>query len=182
MKFVKSFFRNLFGKKTDHQARIEEFMYRGGQSFPDKPTVPDKMIRILRARLVMEEALELLEAMQVVVRLKVHTPETLDKAPDDSDVAYFHTHFDRLMFDVDDSISEVAIDEVAKEAADLSVVTIGTLSAFGINDKELLEAVDDSNIAKFAAGWYRDENGKVRKPPGWKKPDIKAVLFKGGDK
>jgi predicted HAD superfamily Cof-like phosphohydrolase len=66
--------------------------------------------------------------------------------------------------------------EVADGCADVSVVTIGTLSACGIADKPLLKEVDESNLRKFGPGYSKREDGKWIKPPDWKVPDIAKVL------
>jgi len=66
--------------------------------------------------------------------------------------------------------------EIADGCADISVVTIGTLSACGIDAEPLLELVDRNNLAKFGPGHSRREDGKLIKPPGHKPPDIAGLL------
>ena len=66
--------------------------------------------------------------------------------------------------------------EIADGCADLSVVTIGTLSACGIADEMLLGVVDANNLAKFGPGHSIREDGKLIKPKNHKPPDIAQLL------
>lgn len=67
--------------------------------------------------------------------------------------------------------------EIAKELADVIVVTIGTAVAFGIDLRPIWDAVHASNMAKFPGGKpIKDAHGKILKPKGWKKPDIQALI------
>ena len=70
--------------------------------------------------------------------------------------------------------------KIVDGCADVSVVNIGCLLACGIADVPILEEVDQNNLSKFGAGYYRDEYGKLRKPPGHKPPDFKKVLISQG--
>jgi predicted HAD superfamily Cof-like phosphohydrolase len=69
--------------------------------------------------------------------------------------------------------------EVVDGCADISVVTIGTLIAFGVDDETVLEEVDASNLRKFEPGSYRREDGKWIKPPSWTPPDIEGAIERG---
>jgi predicted HAD superfamily Cof-like phosphohydrolase len=131
-------------------------MELAGQTLPTVPVEPDKATRTLRARLILEEALETLEALGVSVWThgRVVNFQEVAIIPDG--------HFDMV--------------EVADGCADVSVVTIGTMLACGIDPEPVLECVDESNLAKFRPGWYRREDGKIMKPPGWQKPEIAKIL------
>ena len=56
------------------------------------------------------------------------------------------------------------------------VVTIGTLSAFGIKDKRLLEEVDQNNLLKIENGHTDPETGKFIKPKDHPAPAIADVI------
>jgi len=144
---------------TAHYNRVKEFMQKVGQDTPEGAVIPDEKTRILRAKLILEEALETVDALGVRVQTQgiEITEEGLDY----------------------DAPNEVDLQEVADGCADISVVTIGTLIAFGIDDDTLLEEVDASNLRKFSEGSYRREDGKWMKPPGWTPPDIMGALDKG---
>lgn len=143
---------------TPHAARIAEFMTKAGQDTPATPTIPSEEIRILRAKLILEEALETVRGLGVGVQVE----ESVALAKD-SDLQFF----------ID---GEVDLEEVVDGCADISVVTIGTLLAFGVDDEPVLEEVDQANLRKFAPGSYRREDGKWMKPPDWTPPDIQGVL------
>lgn len=56
-------FDTLFPNWRDqsiHQTRVEELMLRAGQEVPLRPTVPSEEVRLLRARLILEETKEAL--------------------------------------------------------------------------------------------------------------------------
>ncbi|MGB1048433.1 MAG: hypothetical protein ACPG3U_01970 [Rhodothermales bacterium] len=144
---------------TPHYARVKEFMQKVGQDTPEGATIPDAKIRILRAKLILEEALETVSALGVSVHSHGHevTEGGLEYA----------------------APNEVDLKEVVDGCADISVVTIGTLIAFGVDDEPVLEEVDASNLRKFGEGSYRREDGKWMKPPGWTPPDIMGAIDKG---
>lgn len=134
-------------------------MQKVGQDTPEGAVIPDEKIRILRAKLILEEALETVAAMGVTVHVggqEVAEEELVYAAPNDVDLK-----------------------EVVDGCADISVVTIGTLIAFGVDDEPVLEEVDASNLRKFGEGSYRREDGKWMKPPGWTPPDIMGAIDRG---
>lgn len=165
-----------------HQRRIDELMLKAGQALPTTPTIPDEATRLLRAKLIMEEALETIDALGISVgaRLCSHEPDT---------DLYEGLVFENLSFmpqsilEETGRISPSSLTEeerlclIADGCADLSVVTIGTLSACGIADIPILEAVDENNLQKFGPGGYRREDGKWVKPPGHKPPDLRSLII-----
>jgi predicted HAD superfamily Cof-like phosphohydrolase len=161
--------------KTKHQKRIEQFMNLAGQDVPDKPIIPDEETRILRAKLIIEEALETVEALGVDINLVKYLGLKTD-GQQLSRTSLFNTGSE-LEFNIN---GECDIKEVVDGCIDVSVVTRGTLSAFGVSDKELLKEVDKNNLAKFGPGGYRREDGKWCKPKDHQPPDIKGILEKQG--
>jgi predicted HAD superfamily Cof-like phosphohydrolase len=153
------------GDQTPHQLRVEKMMQGFGQEVPEKPletsAVPYEL-RVLRARLIMEECLE-----TVVDGLGI---ELTDRCGGVIDFAGLG--FDALP-------GKFNMIEFADGCADISVVTIGSLSAFGIKDAPLLREVDANNQAKIDTG-RKDEHGKWIKHPDHKGPDIARVLNKQG--
>ena len=159
-----------FNQRTAHQARIEAMMCRAGQSISKVPVLPSLETRLARAKLVMEEALELTEALGIGIVVFSNEPQ---QRPLLGITRTNYKCFPR-------SDIEPNLTEIAKEAADVSVVAIGTLSACGIKDNELLKLVDNNNLAKFGPGGYKDENGKWIKPPNHPKPEVKELLESQG--
>jgi len=141
-------------EKSPHQQRVELFMAKAGQAVPDRPTVPDEATRRLRANLILEEALETIEALGFQVTLK----------PFDGEI------------EVGPQVRDPDLEKVVDGCADTIVVTTGTLSAFGVADVAVQAEVDNNNLSKFGPGGHRREDGKWIKPPTWTPPDIKGIL------
>lgn len=144
--------------KSPHQQRVEQFMRKAGQDLPEKPVMPPANVRIARARLIMEEALETIEALGFV--------------PAVSGVAISNKLINFTEVFVRDPNLAKAIDG----CCDLIVVATGTLSAMGCPDTPFQEEVDAANLRKFSGDAHLDENGKWVKPTGFKGPDIEGVL------
>lgn len=152
--------------KSEHQQRVEEFMRLAGQEVPEVPTKPSNEVRILRAKLIFEEAMETI-TQGLGVTMLMDLTQGYQKFMDS--------------FKCDGKFNMV---ETIDGCIDLSVVNTGTLSALGVPDLPFLEEVDKNNLAKFGPGGYRadgtDEKpgpvGKWMKPPGHKPPDIAGVL------
>ncbi|NNE34835.1 MAG: hypothetical protein HKN13_06345 [Rhodothermales bacterium] len=145
---------------TPHFLRIREFMQKAGQETPTEVTIPDEDTRILRAKLILEEALETVTALGVTATVPANADGTLGR----------NTELDFAI------TGEPDLEEIVDGCADISVVTMGTLIAFGVDDEPVLEEVDKANLRKFAEGSYRREDGKWMKPPGWTKPDILGTV------
>ena len=137
-------------------------MQKVGQDTPERLTIPDADVRILRAKLILEEALETVHAMGIEVRAGGPDGVPLEEG--------------RLRYAASGAVNHV---EVVDGCADISVVTIGTLIAFGVDDETVLEEVDASNLRKFEPGSYRREDGKWIKPPSWTPPDIEGAIERG---
>lgn len=146
--------------RSDHQTRVDECMRGWAQEVPDVVTMPSEDVRRLRARLIFEEALETINALGFTPGLSSE-----------------HGQADKITMGDCYMVADREPDmvEIADGCADLSVVTVGTLSACGIADKPLLELVDDNNLAKVAKG-HVNEHGKFVKPEGHKPPDIAKHL------
>jgi predicted HAD superfamily Cof-like phosphohydrolase len=142
--------------KTSHQIRVEKFMLAAGQSVPQKPCIPNELTRILRARLILEECLETVEALgfQIDGGPKAMAEEILDGTAD----------------------CKPDLIEIIDGCCDIKVVTTGTLSACGLPDDPFQVEVDLNNLAKFGPGGHRRSDGKWEKPPNFTGPDIKGVL------
>lgn len=150
--------------RSEHQQRIEQFMLQAGQKLPISPCIPPEPVRLLRARLILEECLETISALGFMIGIppdNYNEPLTIDTC----------------QFFANDSQDLVAI---ADGCADISVVMIGTLSSCGISDETLLCEVDEANLRKFGPGHSIREDGKVIKSPDFIGPDIARVLKEQG--
>ena len=143
----------MYLNQSPHQLRVNAFMLAAKQQVPLTPTLPNGDVRLLRAKLILEEALETVEALGFLV-----TPQGLE--PIDG---Y--------------QMSPAKFCEVVDGCCDVSVVTIGTLSALGVADEPVLKITDENNLAKFGPGHSWREDGKLVKPSGHKPPDYYRHLF-----
>lgn len=134
------------------QREVRGWMGTAGQTHRSKPTADiTDAERLLRARLVYEEAMEFVEAMGCFVNgggeVRINTDDDIDLVG--------------------------AVDAIS----DILVVTIGSACTLGVAVEPVFGEVMDSNWAKFPNGIVkRDEFGKVVKPDDWQPPRIEAVL------
>lgn len=153
--------------KTKHQKRVEMLMHAAKQALPQQPMLPDIGVRKLRASIILEEALETVRALGFAPMVQIPGNGGRVEAKI-GDIEFSpHKH-------------EADLIKIVDGCADVSVVTIGTLSACGVSDKAVLEAVDKNNLGKFGPGHSYREDGKLIKPPGYKPPDFAEVLREQG--
>lgn len=124
--------------------------------YPQVPAVP--RVR-LRARLVVEECLELVESLFEDERF---APEML--------VAR------RVLARViNEARVAVNMADAADALADIDYVVEGTRIEFGIHGDPIADEVHRANMAKVG-GPKRESDGKQLKPEGWRPPDVKGRL------
>lgn len=155
-------------RKSHHQRRVEEFMLRAEQVVPTQIIIPNEDVRRLRAKLILEEALETVDALGFVAR--VHP----------RDRAHIMVPVKMENMTLSDHRHGPDLELICDGCADIKVVTTGTLSAFGAPDEVIQEEVDAANLQKFSKGGHRREDGKWIKPADWTPPDIKGILSKMG--
>ena len=148
--------------KSAHYARVEKFMQQAQQEVPSHVHIPSPAVRELRAKLILEEALETVYAMGVRIEARGGLRHELEISD--------------LVFSADPPGGIVDLVEVVDGCCDIAVVTTGTLVAFGVPDTAVQKLVDDSNLEKFGPGHTIREDGKLVKPPGHQPPDIKGLL------
>lgn len=148
--------------KSEHYGNVAAFMRLAKQNVPNKPTIPSEEIRLLRAKLILEEALETIEALGVRAAIHVADGEFVDIVDD-------------LQFY---AVGEPNLEEIIDGCCDIKVVTTGTLVACGIPDVMFQEEVDNNNLAKFGPGHTIREDGKLVKPPNHTPPKIAELLEK----
>ena len=132
---------------TSEQKQVRDWMSAFGQETPSKPTIPSIEIRALRAKLILEEALETIEALGFwVTRDKEISPR----------------------YTLNSELFKPNLIDIADGCEDLKVVTEGTLIACGLcqdiitkvgnedhfNDDPLFDEVMRSNNSKM---WTKDE-------------------------
>lgn len=156
---------------TEHAESVAVFNTMAGQTPPQEICIPDEKTRILRAKLILEEALETIRGLGVKVTFPFQYPGI--------DVTeYLRVDMSSVEFLNDTSISP-NLEEIVDGCLDLRVVTTGTLIACGVPDiPHLQREVDSNNLMKFRTDkdGYRREDGKWIKPSDHPKPRIKEML------
>jgi predicted HAD superfamily Cof-like phosphohydrolase len=146
-----------------HEDRVRKFMADIGQPTPDVPAIPPLDRRILRAKLIWEEALETIEALGVRVLIYAEGSRLeLSKANPELDVNPWQGP---------------DLEGIVDGCADISVVTMGTLIECGVQATPILEEVDAANQRKVDDGYISDGSdgnpvGKLIKSKDWMPPDI----------
>ena len=146
-------FHRVFGRKPD----------------PMVPTVTSIESRLLRGNLILEEFQELIAELGLQMQCEI-VPVS-DDLDNDS-----HT-IDVVLKEIPGH--EIKLDKVAKECADLLVVTYGTGASMGLPMDEAYAAVHESNMSKLGpdGSVIRREDGKVLKGPNYKEPNMKKVIY-----
>lgn len=138
---------------------IREFMTAAGQTVPEKPEPLCEKDAVLRARLIMEEALETIHALGVEVHVNHH---------DDIPIAMDNLDFYRVV----PTHMLGAVDG----CCDIIVVTLGTLVSLGLPDNPFMTEVNQNNLTKVKPRVYIKE-GKIQKPPGYQPPQLSKLLL-----
>jgi predicted HAD superfamily Cof-like phosphohydrolase len=152
---------------SHHFQRVWEFMQKALQACRLLPEVPPLEERVLRAKLITEEALETVKALGFSPRVFLK-----------------HAGAGSVPVELNDMIfvpdREPSLEEIADGCADVMVVTTGTLIACGIPDLPLLKIVDENNLTKVGPGSKIRSDGKVLKPEGYVGPqkEIRALLHR----
>jgi predicted HAD superfamily Cof-like phosphohydrolase len=145
---------------TDMQLKVSWFNANVGAVRGDTPEIRDAE---LRARLILEEAVETVTAM--VGSEKAW--KMLDGAASDAD-------------DLDYETGGVQPDmvEAIDGLCDLLYVAFGAFDAFGIDAEPFFHLVHEANMTKLSGP--KDANGKQLKPPGFVPPQerIRELLAK----
>jgi predicted HAD superfamily Cof-like phosphohydrolase len=154
--------------KSETQRAAEKLMRAAGQTIRDTPGEPSEADRILRAKLIMEEALETVVALGVTVRL--NTPMM-------GGTLSVNVHNAEAVFEIDGNFDLI---ESVDGCCDLNVVVAGTLSALGVPDMPVQQEVERSNRSKLLPDGTLPPHptvpGKFGKGPGYTPPDLTVVL------
>jgi predicted HAD superfamily Cof-like phosphohydrolase len=148
----------------DLQAAVREFHDAFYFAVETEPTVPSEQIRYERARLIAEEAAELVSAL-------------LSGCPAWMTSAVRSVFLTRAVYRAEPA--DVAT--IAGELADLAYVTYGGAVNTGVPLAAVVAEVHRANMAKLGPDGRSivDEYGKAQKPEGWTGPDVAGVLARG---
>jgi predicted HAD superfamily Cof-like phosphohydrolase len=139
------------------QAQVREFHEKFGVKISENPTMPELKERILRANLILEEALEFIHAMGLYARFQFGEWEIKENFPAKPDLI-----------------------AAADAIADLNYVVAGAAVTMGLDTEKLGDEVHRSNMSKV---WpdgtvrHRESDGKVLKPPTYSPPNLESIIY-----
>lgn len=145
-----------------HINNVVSFMQQAGQNVPDTLCVPSESERLLRAKLILEEAFELIQK-GLGIEVLITSDQTESIVLNSEEFSY------QIVKDADPI-------ESLDGAADLLWVGVtGVALIFGADLESVVEEVDSSNLSKFIDGYRRDD-GKWQKGPSYRPADIGKAL------
>jgi predicted HAD superfamily Cof-like phosphohydrolase len=144
-------------------AQVSEFHKMIGAPILTAPQIPPANRIRLKLSLIMEEALEALEAAMFHTDSSTSLLSAVKSQMAELIIEAFP--FDEKLFD---------LPAFADALADLDYVVEGTRLEFGINGLPIADEVHRANMAKL--GGPKRADGKHLKPEGWTPPDVGAVL------
>lgn len=157
--------RLKFSNELPTIALVEEFHLAFRGPIAAHPMIPSLEVRKLRAKLIIEELGEYLEATGFKGLYGDYCiKELMDYVAD--------TH--------ERSETKVNIIEAADALADIDYVVAGANLAFGFPAYEIIKHVHESNMSKLGEDgqpMFRAD-GKILKGPNYFKPDIASILAK----
>jgi predicted HAD superfamily Cof-like phosphohydrolase len=150
------------------QAQVREFHEKFGVKINENPTMPELKERILRANLILEEALEFVDAMG----LRVDVVDPLS--------GYARTSLDVFVKFELKELGPANLVDAADAIADLNYVVAGAAVTMGLDTETLGDEVHRSNMSKV---WpdgtvrHRESDGKVLKPPTYSPPNLESIIY-----
>lgn len=156
------------GRALADTAAIADMMRLYGQTVRTNPTADiTDAERILRARLVLEEALEFVAAMGC--RAQIPADGDWETVRGDSVVI------------VSDGPGKVDLVEATDAISDLTVVTKGSAHTLGVPCDAATAIVHATNMAKAGPDGkiMKDAGGKTQKPEGWVSPTAALAALLG---
>lgn len=144
------------------QTKVAEFHEQTGSTIGEGAEIRD---RELRAKLIMEEAVETVAALGYTVTADVFTAKAWNANSAEGDIASFTKTYEEADFlDYIDGM------------CDLVYVVCGSAVAAGIDLDDHFDEVHRANMTKLAGPKRAD--GKQLKPDGWTGPDHEKILIR----
>lgn len=146
-----------------HIDNVKDFCHKAGQPVPTEKTYPTIKARELRARLILEEALEMVEALGFVLIKKDIEDDVIGSADD-------------FEYQCVGPLDHIGVMDAAVDL--LWVGVTGPAVLCGLSDKleECIEAIDQNNLEKFKSGHRCEVTGKWIKSPNHKKPNLESII------
>lgn len=179
---------------NQQQNNVLDWMDTFGQECPAKASIPTLEVRKLRAKLILEEALEIIEGLGLQLEIENNCGREFIFVPElEKNNIKFHEW------------DEPNLVKIADGIADLNYVSYGTAIACGLDMEPIEQEVHKNNMAKMWSGeeitdiysskeieklkldklppgkykgFYvvKDKHGKILKPPGHDKPNLEPLI------
>lgn len=157
----------------ERQALVRDFHRKSGEPINDAPEPPDDTQAVLRAKFILEEAFELVEALGVRVIHRVCVDREIR-----TDDGFAADILDFELLRLEPTSRQPDLVAAVDALRDLEYQIHGTELVLGVHaatDETFLE-VHRSNMEKQIVDSSPD--GKAVKPRGWKPPNIAGALRK----
>ena len=127
-----------------NQLRVLEMMKVFEQECPSKPSLANEETRLLRAKLILEETLEFINALGLKLE-----------------------YIDNKNFNLT-KIKEPNLLEIVDAISDIEVINKGAAVAFGLDSEKFFNLVMYNNLTKLVNGKpLKNQDGKVIKPENY---------------
>jgi predicted HAD superfamily Cof-like phosphohydrolase len=140
---------------TTTYQNVKEFMSTFGQERPPAPIIPSLAVRKLRAKLILEEALETIKALGFVVGISNPRYEDYQYIGDSwDDICERNIRLEEL--------HEPNLVEILDGLCDLDYVgTSGTAIACGISEGQMIDAAEEVHRSNMSKLWnYKEIRGR----------------------
>jgi len=156
--------------KSEHQQLVEELLRGIGHPLPETPQVTDDDRLVLYARLLIEEAMEFLEAAGVELHINTYGKYRINDVTSHRGPIHFKDMEFVKSYPGGDLVG------IADGLGDVMVIAVGGLSLCGIKDIPLLLEIDGNNLLKLKRGHKDPKTGKFIKPKDHPRPNIEEML------
>lgn len=150
---------------------VKSFMRAFGTTIPEGPTTDISDVELITdAKLLLEETLEVIEAMGVDVWVSPYIP--LNGEP---------ITLENLLFD---RVRDIELPHAAQELADVAYVVSYFANRLGIPLDAAIAEVHQANMSKLDADGrpVRNEFGRIMKSELYRKPDMTNVIQRADEK
>lgn len=149
---------------------VQEFHEAFGHPVRKEPVVPPVGEIKFRARFILEETVELIQALGGDKTTNRHLARAID---------LLERARDQIAMAPDYEFNAVDLIGVADALGDLDYIINGAALTFGMPQPEVVIEIHSSNMTKLSPDGkpIYNEEGKVVKGPNYRAPDLKMILF-----
>lgn len=169
-----------------HYNKVKDWMTKFGQATPNKPAIPEFAVRKLRAKLILEEALETIKALGFEVMgnniEELHEPNLVEVVDGLCDLHYVAFCGTSIALGLSEAQMNAAFEEVhrsnmSKLWTDNEVQYAGFILAIEFDYKQGWNSSANLFCKQVGVRWLvTDSHGKVVKSPSYSPANLKPIL------